>query len=596
MCTLYVHAQNWNSIKNNPNYIYGEGKGSTVEEADKFALADLLSLISVNVSSGSSISNNRREVNGKVDKDLTEYNASVSSFSQATLTNTGREILSPDPEAHVVRWIERSEISKFYDGIENKVKEYTAAAYRAEESGKIDLALRNYYWALSLLKSHQRPNDITYNGEKDGRDHVLLTWIPEQMNDIFSKIKVSVIKREDYDVELYFTYDQKPVNSLDYTYFDGRSWSPIYSAKDGRGVLELSGAFSSDTYKLKMEYEFIGEASIDRDLACVMNIVEPPTMKNAYITIKDKAEDRKVVATNATATFSHRDVEDIVPPTPVNVSMDYNDIIKYVVNDIQTKNRNPKDELFTLFARDIYTRLINYGSAKIVGNPEYKFFKHGDDMVCRGLKMSFSFKNGVRKSFVEDVVFTINKERKISNISFGLGEVAENDILGNSYWSETSRIAIMDFLENYKTAFALKRADYLESIFDDDAVIVTATVTKRPAHKMDDNGNMSINGEKITYKQFDKNSYIEHLVRSFKSKEFINIRFADNEVMKLGKGGETYAIQISQEYYSSNYGDKGYLFLLVDVNDPDQPIIKIRTWQPEKDTNFKDRMQAGFLH
>lgn len=70
------------------------------------------------------------------------------------------------------------------------------------------------------------------------------------------------------------------------------------------------------------------------------------------------------------------------------------------------------------------------------------------------------------------------------------------------------------------------------------------------------------------------------------SNEFINIRFASNDVLKLGKGGETYAIQIAQDYYSSSYGDKGYLFLIVDINDPDTPLIRLRTWQPEKDPNF----------
>lgn len=40
------------------------------------------------------------------------------------------------------------------------------------------------------------------------------------------------------------------------------------------------------------------------------------------------------------------------------------------------------------------------------------------------------------------------------------------------------------------------------------------------------------------------------------------------------------------DYYSSTYGDKGYLFLMVDINDPENPIIKVRTWQPERDPNF----------
>ena len=47
-----------------------------------------------------------------------------------------------------------------------------------------------------------------------------------------------------------------------------------------------------------------------------------------------------------------------------------------------------------------------------------------------------------------------------------------------------------------------------------------------------------------------------------------------------------YAIQIAQDYYSTNYGDKGYLFLIVDINNPTQPLIKVRTWQPDKDPNF----------
>lgn len=80
--------------------------------------------------------------------------------------------------------------------------------------------------------------------------------------------------------------------------------------------------------------------------------------------------------------------------------------------------------------------------------------------------------------------------------------------------------------------------------------------------------------------------YIRNLAMCFASNEFVNIRFANNDVIKLGKGGEMYAIQISQDYYSTNYGDKGYLFLIVDINNPKQPLIKVRTWQPEKDPNF----------
>lgn len=47
-----------------------------------------------------------------------------------------------------------------------------------------------------------------------------------------------------------------------------------------------------------------------------------------------------------------------------------------------------------------------------------------------------------------------------------------------------------------------------------------------------------------------------------------------------------YSIQIEQDYYSTTYGDDGYLFLMVDLDDAEHPLIKVRTWQPEKDPNF----------
>ena len=91
----------------------------------------------------------------------------------------------------------------------------------------------------------------------------------------------------------------------------------------------------------------------------------------------------------------------------------------------------------------------------------------------------------------------------------------------------------------------------------------------------------------IKYNRQTKDQYLRNLKRCFERNEFVNIRFSSNDVKKLGiEGGESYAIQIQQDYYSSTYGDKGYLMLIVDVNDPHKPLIKVRTWQPEKDPEF----------
>jgi hypothetical protein len=100
-------------------------------------------------------------------------------------------------------------------------------------------------------------------------------------------------------------------------------------------------------------------------------------------------------------------------------------------------------------------------------------------------------------------------------------------------------------------------------------------------------GQPTLSRDEVRYTRHTKRDFIRKLERSFKSNQFINIRFSNNDVVKAGVGGEIYGIQIHQDYYSSSsYGDTGYLFLMVDINDPDNPIISIRTWQPERNPDI----------
>ncbi len=83
-----------------------------------------------------------------------------------------------------------------------------------------------------------------------------------------------------------------------------------------------------------------------------------------------------------------------------------------------------------------------------------------------------------------------------------------------------------------------------------------------------------------------KEEYMSQLEKCFKSNEYVNINFSDNDIQKAAYGGDTFGIQIRQDYYSEHYGDQGYLFLFVDLNEADKPIIKIRTWQPERNPDL----------
>ena len=138
-------------------------------------------------------------------------------------------------------------------------------------------------------------------------------------------------------------------------------------------------------------------------------------------------------------------------------------------------------------------------------------------------------------------------------------------------------------MEFYKTAYALERYSYIESIFSDNALIIVGSVVKQ-SRPIDDMYN-ALNDDDIQYLRLSKIEYLERLKRVFHSNEFINIRFEDNVVRKAEGEDKIYGIQIAQFYESSHYRDFGYLFLMIDLKDSLHPQIYVRTWQPGKNAD-----------
>ena len=195
--------------------------------------------------------------------------------------------------------------------------------------------------------------------------------------------------------------------------------------------------------------------------------------------------------------------------------------------------------------------------------------------------MVFSFPRNDRE-FVENVVFTFDKDGKISDVSFALARKSAEDIASHTNWPEEARIILMNFLESYKTAYALKRLDYISSIFDNDALIITGRVVRSVGMDRSEYGS----NRYVRFTQQNKETYIRNLSRVFASQEYINIQFSDSEVVKLGKGDQLFGIKIRQEYFSTTYSDVGYLFVLVDLSDYQAPVIHVRTWQDSPDKDF----------
>ncbi len=571
-----LYSQSVSEIKADKDYLYGEGWGNTLKQADDAALQDLISKISVNVRSSFTSIEEETNKHGSLDA-VSIYKSIVNSYSQATLTNTQRIVIENEPKAYVVRFVKLTEITRIFEGRKAKVFDMVESAIRAEQKRKIDDALRNYYWALCLLKSLQYSNEVKFMCP-DGKERLLTTWIPERMNDIFSEITITPIKKLSNEVILSFKYKGKPINSFDYTYFDGMDWSNIYSAKDGQGVIDLRPGQIADNIRIKCEYEFAGESHIDREIENVMALTGDIVFRDAYIKVD--------LLSQGTSQYSS-DINEIRSSTNVStINEDYEKhitILNSISKAISQKAYGTLENYFSPKGWSQFQNLINYGRATLLEKSNIQINTLGDKVICRGLTMSFSFKNNNRK-FVENVVFTFNGNMKIDKVLFGLGKEAYDDIMMKDVWTMDARLILVNFLEEYKTAYALKDFDYIRKVFDDNAFIITGRVTNN--HKYTTERTQYIDSKIIKYNRQSKEEYLRNLEHCFSGNEFINIRFANNDIVKAGKGGETYGIQIKQDYYSSTYGDTGYLFLMVDVNNPDSPIIKVRTWQPEKDPDF----------
>jgi len=569
----FIEAQSIDEIKkDHAKYIWGEGSGSTLKKADQNALSMLINQISTTVESKfeqfitEDRNNNEFDLKEKV-------NSVVKTYSNATLHSTERLVISNEPDAKVFRYIKRRNVEKVFVERKNKINNFIGHARKAENDVRIADAMRYYYSALILLKSHPDCNAIE-NTDDEGNQHLLISWIPAKMNEIFSQINYEVKEIRDGDniktVYLYISYKSMPVINLDYSFWDGRDWSNLYSAKNGEGFLEYYGTNAKDreSAKIKTEYIYENMARVDNELEKVMEKIDPITFSRSSYNLNFEIPD-KVMEINE-------------PPVKTNIasieiSDKYNDVITQVTDAIENREYKKVNRLFTKDGYEMFNKLIAYGNANVLSKPDLKVFRFNDEIMCRSIQMTFNFANNFKK-FVEDVVFHFNKRGKIESLSFGLSKIALKSILENNAWSEADRLLLINFLEHFKTAYALERINYIESIFADNALIITGYIVKVKSGIE----NRYLNNKIVKYNRQSKQQYIRNLKYSFNSKEYINIQFEECEVQKGGAGGDIYGVKIKQNYYSSNYGDMGYLFLIVDLEDTQLPVIHVRTWQPDK--------------
>lgn len=580
---LTVTAQGVDGIKRNSSYLYGEGGGATLQAAKEAALADLIQKISVTVHSD--FTSKERELNqdGNVTSDA-EYQSIIRSYSTATLTNVKTIVLKPEPDASVFLYIAKSEIDRIFESRVAKAKEFVGNADEALKNGQIDDALRYYYWSYCLVKSLRYPNEAKIF--VDGQERSLLAWLPTRIDDVMGKVKVQSRRTADNTYEITATYDGLPVRSMDYTYFDGVDNSPVYSILDGKGLVELRPGMAMDAVQLKLEYEFRGLSRNDSEVEAVVGAMKPAVYRRAYhrVALDGAASPEESTSTDVNGSMQS-------PLALTDMGTLGTAVMKPVMQALRSGFIEQCRKKFTAEGWEEFSKLMGYGKVTLMDDIHLDYFADGDCVVCRGLPVSCRFNRG--RVFNEKLSFYIDSNSKqITHVAMGLGREAMNDVvLGHLDWSEKSRTRIVGFLEDYRTAYATKNLEYLDKVFDDNAVIVLGK-RLQVAPQLNKEGYM--NNHRVQFTQLTKREFLRNLRRQFQSKDYINLHFSQNRIYQLQKGVERYGIEIKQDYYSSNYGDTGYLTLIFDLTNPDQPVIHVRTWQEQPDPNFGVVSPADF--
>ncbi len=140
------------------------------------------------------------------------------------------------------------------------------------------------------------------------------------------------------------------------------------------------------------------------------------------------------------------------------------------------------------------------------------------------------------------------------------------------------RQVIIDFIENFRTAYNRKDLQLLTSVYSDKALIITGKVISEKRNS--DIDRMTLTNNKVVYIKQTKQQYLKKLSSVFKYSKFINVKFEDIDIVQHPKYDDIYGVTLKQYWHTSNYSDEGYLFLMIDFRDADKPLIQVRTWQP----------------
>ena len=184
-----------------------------------------------------------------------------------------------------------------------------------------------------------------------------------------------------------------------------------------------------------------------------------------------------------------------------------------------------------------------------------------------------------------EIYIDLDKSGRIVDFNFTIGMNMYTEILkkGEELGDLDRRLQIIDWCEHFAKAYCDKNMKFMQTIFSDDAIIITGKTTMQRVRT-----DMGMKDQaKVKYVQQTKAQYLSNLSKVFNSNSYVNVKFDDYKVIRHGAKPNYYGVTLRQKWHTARYSDEGTVFLIWDFTNEDAPRILVRTWQPSTKKAFK---------
>jgi|GEM_PF-3245911 len=563
--------QKINSIKSQPEkYYYGYAEGQQRKETDQQALKQLMSQIYVVVSSQltSATTSKAGKETQKLDKVLDVY-------TYGRLPDVQQLSYKQGPIFHILRYIRKDRYKQIFENKKIEIRGFLAEAKSNLQQNQLGKTFRNYYRAAVAIEALQE-GCVQFEGKMYYPDTIF-----NQIRSIASDIKIEVVSNT-YEYEtryiiLDFSYNGQPVNDLNILYYDLHAFIP-QKTNSNLLQLELYGKEYKKMDKLALKIDlkedmYNSYSQQTKILSRLFECEELEEYREIPLPQKQvrKIEKQKRAIPDLNIQFVNKANCPVVDEFAHNLFKLFSMLENEYLDDASIFTDDKIVQRMRKVIENNHTKLLKYPQKIQINKTDtgWEAREFGVSVSCIG----FPTRN-------ETVVVDFDEEGKIYNFCYTINPALHKLFKkrGTAVGDWDYRQIAIKFLENYKTSYTTKNVEDVETLYSDDAIIITGKVIRKT--KVNKELKTDFTKKEIVYFKKTKQEHLNSLKEVFKHNKFVWLQF-DTFDIEVAPVDSVYGVSMKQNYYSSTYKDEGYLFLLIDFRGED-PLIHVRNWQPSE--------------